>query len=59
VVFVVVESTAHRRVVTSAKQGSGDMRLVSDGVTTGETVVVAPPESLADGTAVSTAKTTP
>jgi RND family efflux transporter MFP subunit len=59
VVFVVADSTAHRRLVTSAKQGSGDMRLVSDGVTTGETIVVAPPESLADGTAVSVAKTTP
>jgi len=28
-------------------------------VATGETVIVAPPESLADGTAVSIAKTTP
>ena len=59
VVFVVADSTARRRVVTSVKQGSGDVRLVSDGVTTGETVVVAPPESLADGAAVSIAKTTP
>jgi HlyD family secretion protein len=59
VVFVVADNTAKRRSVTSAKQGSGDMRLVSEGVTSGETVVVAPPESLADGTAVSVAKTTP
>jgi RND family efflux transporter MFP subunit len=59
VVFVVADNTANRRSVTAAQQASGDMRLVSEGVTSGETVVVAPPESLADGTAVSLVKSTP
>jgi len=59
VVFVVTDDTARRRVVTAATPGSADMRLLSDGVTPGDTVVVEPPASLADGTAVSIAKTTP
>lgn len=59
VVFVIADNSARRREVTTAKQANGDMRLVTDGVTAGETVVVAPPESLADGAAVSIAKTSP
>ncbi|KLD75228.1 acriflavin resistance protein [Xanthomonas hyacinthi DSM 19077] len=59
IVFVIADNTARRRVVTATTPGSADTRLVTDGVTAGDTVVVAPPASLADGTAVSLAKTTP
>jgi hypothetical protein len=45
--------------VKTANQATGDMRLVTEGLAAGDTVIVSPPSDLADGTAVRTATTTP
>jgi RND family efflux transporter MFP subunit len=59
VVFTVADNTATRHDVTVTTPATGDMRLVTTGLAAGDTVVVAPPASLADGSAVTIAKTTP
>jgi RND family efflux transporter MFP subunit len=59
IVYTVADGKAARRPVTAAKQANGDLRLVTDGVAAGDTVIVSPPDDLADGTAVRTATTTP
>jgi hypothetical protein len=59
IVYAVVDGKAARRQVTAAKQSAGDLRLVTDGVAAGDTVIVSPPETLADGTAVRVATPSP
>ncbi|MGF6710507.1 RND family efflux transporter MFP subunit [Luteibacter sp. W1I16] len=59
VVYAIVDGKAARRHVTAAKQNAGDLRLVTDGVAAGDTVIVSPPEALADGTAVRVATPSP
>ncbi|MDQ0010903.1 RND family efflux transporter MFP subunit [Luteibacter jiangsuensis] len=59
VVYTVADGKAVRRQVTAAKQGAGDLRLVADGVAAGDTVIVSPPDALADGAAVRVATQTP
>ncbi|WP_426286605.1 efflux RND transporter periplasmic adaptor subunit [Luteibacter sp. E-22] len=59
VVYTVADDKAIRRQVTAAKQGAGELRLVTDGVAAGDTVIVSPPDSLADGAAVRVATQTP
>ncbi|MET0934486.1 MAG: efflux RND transporter periplasmic adaptor subunit [Luteibacter sp.] len=59
VAFVVTDDTARRHDVTARKEATGDMRLVTEGVAAGDTVVLSPPASLADGAAVSIAKPNP
>lgn len=58
VVFVVADEHARRHDVT-ATAASGDLRLVTTGVNAGDTVIVSPPDDLADGTAVQPAKPAP
>ncbi|SEO45966.1 RND family efflux transporter, MFP subunit [Luteibacter sp. UNC138MFCol5.1] len=52
VVFAVADGKAARRQVTAAAQPNGDLRLVSEGLAAGDTVIVSPPADLADGAAV-------
>lgn len=52
VVFVVADGKARQRPVTPAKQDIGQMKLVPEGLSPGDAVVVSPPESLQDGTSV-------
>jgi RND family efflux transporter MFP subunit len=59
VVYTVAEGKAARRPVKTANQATGDMRLVTEGLAAGDTVIVSPPSDLADGAAVRTATTTP
>ncbi|HEY4291424.1 efflux RND transporter periplasmic adaptor subunit [Luteibacter sp.] len=59
VVYTVADGKAARRPVMAAKQATGDLRLVIDGIAPGDTVIVSPPADLADGAAVRTATTTP
>ncbi|MGN6093451.1 MAG: efflux RND transporter periplasmic adaptor subunit [Luteibacter jiangsuensis] len=59
VVYTVAEGKAARRPVKALNQAAGDMRLVTEGLAAGDTVIVSPPSDLADGTAVRTATTTP
>lgn len=56
VVFLVTGDKAQQRAVTPESTGKDDMRLVPAGVEAGDTVVVSPPESLKDGTRITTAK---
>ena len=57
-VYVVTDGKAVRRDVRAEPAATGDMRLVSDGLAAGDTVIVSPPADLADGAAVRT-DTTP
>jgi RND family efflux transporter MFP subunit len=57
VVFTVADGKASRRAVKAASQPAGDMRLVTDGIAAGDTVIVSPPSGLADGAAVRVATT--
>jgi len=59
VVYTVAEGKTARRPVKTANQATGDMRLVTEGLAAGDTVIVSPPSDLADGAAVRTATTTP
>ncbi|TCV95997.1 RND family efflux transporter MFP subunit [Luteibacter rhizovicinus] len=52
VVFLVTEGHARKRDVVPAKNAYGDLRLVPDGLNTGDTLVVSPPAELKDGSAV-------
>ena len=54
-VFVVAEGRARARDVSVSPQDVGTMKLVSEGVTSGERVVLAPPAELGDGAAVTIA----
>jgi RND family efflux transporter MFP subunit len=54
-VFVVVEGRAQARGVVVSPQDVGTMKLVSEGVKSGERVVLAPPAELRDGAAVTIA----
>ena len=56
VVFLVTGDKAQQHAVTPESTGKDDMRLVPAGVEAGDTVVVSPPESLKDGTRITTAK---
>jgi len=58
VVYAVADGKAARRNVTAAAQPSGDLRLVTNGVAAGDTVIVSPPADLADGANVAVAKPT-
>jgi len=55
-VFVVADGRAQRRTVTPAAQDYGGMKLLPEGVAAGDRVIVSPPETLADGARVETAK---
>ncbi|WP_448096271.1 efflux RND transporter periplasmic adaptor subunit [Luteibacter yeojuensis] len=59
VVYMVADGKAARRPVAAAKQNAGDLRLVTDGVAAGDTVIVSPPDALADGAAVRVATPSP
>lgn len=59
VVYTVADGKAARRPVKAASQAAGDLRLVTDGIAAGDTVIVSPPADLADGAAVSIATPTP
>jgi RND family efflux transporter MFP subunit len=59
IVYTVADDKAARRDVTAAAQASGDLRLVTAGLATGDTVIVSPPDNLADGAAVRVATQTP
>lgn len=59
VVYTVADEKAARHDVVAAKQASGDLRLVTDGLDAGDTVIVSPPDNLADGAAVRIATNTP
>jgi RND family efflux transporter MFP subunit len=59
VVYTVADGKAIRHQITAAKQGTGELRLVTDGVAAGDTVIVSPPDSLADGAAVRVATSSP
>ena len=52
-VFVVTDGKAHRLAVQAAPQQLGDMRLVPAALNAGDSVVVAPPDDLHDGSNVS------
>jgi RND family efflux transporter MFP subunit len=52
-VFVVTDGKAQRRAVQPAPQQLGDMRLIPAAVNAGDSVVVAPPDELRDGSNVS------
>jgi RND family efflux transporter MFP subunit len=52
VVFVVADAKAQQRSVTLAGQDVGAMKLVSEGIKAGDTVVLSPAASLRDGAAV-------
>jgi RND family efflux transporter MFP subunit len=56
VVFVVADGRAQRHSVTPAAQDYGGMKLVPEGLAAGDRVIVSPPETLADGARVDTAK---
>lgn len=56
VVFVVAGERARQQSVTPAAQDYNGMKLLPEGVNAGDTVVVAPPDTLADGARVETAK---
>ncbi|MBB3226089.1 RND family efflux transporter MFP subunit [Luteibacter sp. Sphag1AF] len=52
-VFVMADGHARRRDVRPAKQAYGDLRLIPDGISTGDIVVLSPPANLDDGSSVS------
>ena len=52
-VFVVSDGKVHRRAVQPAAQAFGDMRLIPASVNAGDSVVIAPPDDLHDGSDVS------
>ncbi|HEX5305460.1 MAG TPA: efflux RND transporter periplasmic adaptor subunit [Dyella sp.] len=54
VVFVVQGKVARQRTVAPAAQTYGDLRLLPEAVNAGDSVVVSPPASLRDGSAVQT-----
>ena len=54
VVFVVQGEVARQRTVTPAPQTYGDLRLLPEAVNPGDSVVISPPASLHDGSAVQT-----
>ncbi|MGN6228078.1 MAG: efflux RND transporter periplasmic adaptor subunit [Dyella sp.] len=54
VVFVVQGAVAHQRTVTPAPQTYGDLRLLPEAVSPGDSVVISPPANLRDGSAVQT-----
>lgn len=56
VVFVVADGKTQQRQVTPASQAYGDLRLIPDAVKAGDSVVLAPPAELHDGSAVQTKK---
>ena len=56
VVFVVEDGKAQQRTVNPAAQAWGDLRLLPAAVKSGERVVIAPPASLRDGSAVQQVK---
>jgi RND family efflux transporter MFP subunit len=56
VVFLVEGDKAQQRTVTPETIGKDDVRLVPAGVQVGDAVVVSPPETLKDGSRVTTAK---
>ena len=55
-VFVLDGNQVHQRTVMPAKQTYGELRLVPAGVKAGDSVVVSPPTTLKDGSAVQTGK---
>lgn len=59
VVFVVADGKAVQRTVTPAAQDVGGMKLLPQGVQIGERVVLSPPPSLHDGSAVQADDKTP
>lgn len=54
VVFVLDGKVARQRRVTPAEQAYGDLRLLPEGVTVGESVVISPPAAVQEGSAVQT-----
>jgi len=56
VVFLVADDKAQQHTVTPETTGKDDVRLVPAGVQVGDTVVVSPPDTLKDGSRVTTAK---
>lgn len=52
VVFVVADGRAEERTVAVARQDVGSMKLLTSGVSVGDTVVASPPASLRDGAPV-------
>ncbi len=56
VVFVVAQGRAQQRIVTPAAQDYNGMKLVPEGIAVGDSVVMTPPDSLADGARVETSK---
>jgi len=59
VVFTVADGKAVRHAVTPGAPASADLRLVTEGVQAGDTVIDTPPSNLADGSAVRIAPSTP
>jgi RND family efflux transporter MFP subunit len=59
VAFVVADEKAHRHDITAAKAANNDLRLVTAGLTAGDTVITSPPDTVADGTAVRVAPSKP
>ncbi|NID16017.1 efflux RND transporter periplasmic adaptor subunit [Luteibacter yeojuensis] len=57
VVYTVTDGKAAMRPVKAARQPVGELRLVTDGIAAGDTVIVSPPSDLADGAAVRAAAT--
>jgi hypothetical protein len=57
VVYTVADGKAAKRPVKAANQTTGDLRLVTEGIAAGDTVIVSPPSDLADGAAVRVATT--
>jgi RND family efflux transporter MFP subunit len=55
-VFVLDGNQVHQRTVMPAKQSYGELRLLPAGVKAGDSVVVSPPATLKDGSAVQTGK---
>ncbi|QWT19000.1 efflux RND transporter periplasmic adaptor subunit [Bacillus sp. NP157] len=59
VAFVVADDKAHRHAITAAAASNGDLRLVTQGLAAGDSVVTTPPDTLADGAAVRVTQPTP
>jgi RND family efflux transporter MFP subunit len=59
IVYTVADDKAARREIIAAKQATGDLRLVTEGLAAGDTVIVSPPDKLANGAAVRVAANSP
>jgi RND family efflux transporter MFP subunit len=59
IVFTVAAEKAARHVVKAGADNKADLRLITEGIAAGDTVIVTPPESLADGVPVRIAPSTP